>query len=315
MASGDEPRDWISEDEALLAEIEGDEAARASVASGRAKRQQIALERRSQLERICDVYSVSTDGGYHDLRIQVFNRVVGYVNEHVWRDSLADAHRRSLGENLSEWREMREMRDDIMGGHGGTESRIGTFNEEALFLPDRQAIAGMSLRREEAVARAQAHLDAEGSRLVALNEKDASQSIPGPLARFPSRPRTPVRDAHRRRRDRCAGGRRGLRAQLPTSEADRDSRDDRPAGRRMGLRDLNLWVISLWAGRGSPIGPGFANRSIRVRPSGGLRWPAKTACCRRSPCARSRRTGELPWSRGGGRTAAIVSLGPSSPRA
>lgn len=80
------------------------EAARAAAASGRAKGPQRARERRVQLERICDVYPVSTDGGYQDFRIQLFNRVIGYVNEQVWRDALADAHRRMLGDDLSDWR-------------------------------------------------------------------------------------------------------------------------------------------------------------------------------------------------------------------
>jgi hypothetical protein len=61
MATGDDPKRWVSEDEMLLADGEGVESAHAAVALGRAKRRETALERRGQLDRICEVFGLGDD--------------------------------------------------------------------------------------------------------------------------------------------------------------------------------------------------------------------------------------------------------------
>ncbi|MFK5645124.1 hypothetical protein ACI3ET_01230 [Ornithinimicrobium sp. LYQ121] len=173
MGNEEHPPRWVSEDEMLLADLEGVDAARATVAYARERRRRTALQRWGQLQRIADVFGLGELDAYNDVRLRVLRSVIGYVDEHVWRDAIADVRRQVLettdGQgwfpDLAVRRTMRE-RYVLDVQEYGEQARAVTVDEEALFLPDPHAVSGMSVDRKTAVARAQAHLTAEGSTMV-----------------------------------------------------------------------------------------------------------------------------------------------------
>jgi hypothetical protein len=164
MATGDDPKRWVSEDEILLADGEGVESAHAAVALGRAKRRETALERRGQLDRICQVFGLGDDDPYDDVRIRVLYRVIGYVHEQVWREALDEVRRQVLDDDR---RESREWRSEMLNAD---RVHSATFNDAAVFLPDGRAIAGMTQRREQAMARANEYLESERLGMVAVEQ-------------------------------------------------------------------------------------------------------------------------------------------------
>lgn len=164
MSRGDDPKDWVGEDELLLADAEGPESARADAAFGQAKRQDMAIQRRGQLERIREVFGRGED--YDDVRIQVFYQVIGYVHEQKWLEAVEELRRRLLADDRPEHR---ELRMEILNTDLVTTDRVHpmTWNVEALFVSDRRAIAGMTHQRKEAIARANEYLEGEQPGMVA----------------------------------------------------------------------------------------------------------------------------------------------------
>lgn len=158
MAKDERTRDRVSEDEFLLGDLEGADATRSAASSRRAKHRRTALERRGQLERIREVFGLGVDDAYDDLRI------IGHVSDHAWREAIEELRREVLGGTSPDL--LAARRDFLSRGR----QEPATFHEESLFLPDRQAIAGMSLPREQAITRANAYFEANELGLAAEPE-------------------------------------------------------------------------------------------------------------------------------------------------
>ncbi len=177
MVDEEHPRRFVSEDELLLADMEGVHAARATVAYARERRRRTGLQRWGQLQRIAEVFGLGELDAYDDVRLRVLHEVIGYVEEHVWRNAIDDVRHQVLeatdGEGwfpeLAERRTM-EQRFGPKLDEDGDHARPVAVDEEALFKTDRDAIAGLSVDSKEAVARAQAHLTAEGSTMVVRDD-------------------------------------------------------------------------------------------------------------------------------------------------
>lgn len=165
MSRGDDTNGWVGEDEMLLADAEGPESARADAAFGQAKRRDAALQRRGQLERIREVFELGDGEAYEDARIRTFYRVIGYVHEQKWREAMDDLRRETLVGERPEQREWREQqRADTFGPERVHQT---TFNDGALFLPDREAIRGMTHRLKDAIEGANEYLRIEHPGMVA----------------------------------------------------------------------------------------------------------------------------------------------------
>lgn len=161
----DDGRDWLTEDEVLLAESEGEATMRADRAYARARGRRTALERRGQLERICEVFGLGDTRAYDDVRVRILYKIVRYVDEHVWRETIEDLGRQVLGHEAPA---LRALRSDRLG-MGRDEP--ATTHDEALFEPDRSAVAGMTHHRRRALALAGEFLEGSRDGLVATDER------------------------------------------------------------------------------------------------------------------------------------------------
>lgn len=167
------PDRGVTEDELLLADMEGTEVARATVAYGRDRRRREGLKRWGQLQRIAEVYGLGELDAFDDVRLRVLHQVIGYVDEHVWRDAVAEVRHHVLEASEGEgWfpqlAEQRTMREDTgwITDQDQEAARPVVADEKALFEPDTYAVADMTLTRREALSRARKHLADEDSPMV-----------------------------------------------------------------------------------------------------------------------------------------------------
>ena len=175
MNRGDDPKGWVGEDEMLLADAEGSGSARADVAFGQARRRDLALQRRGQLERIREVFDLGDGEAYEDIRIRTFYEVIGYVHEQKWLEAVEDLRRRLLAEERPE---DRVWRLEMMNTETMDADRVHarTLHVDALFLSDQRAVAGMTHERKEAIASANEYLETEHPGMVA----DERHTYPNP---------------------------------------------------------------------------------------------------------------------------------------
>ncbi|WP_156971531.1 hypothetical protein [Knoellia sinensis] len=164
MSRGKDPANWVGEDEMVLADLEGHDSARADAAFGRDKRRSIGLERRGQLERIREVFGSGDPDGVDDVRLRVLYHVIGYVHEQKWREAVDEVRRWLLSDARQEHREWREAHLNMERVHATP------LNWDALFLPDRHAIAAMTHQRRAAIDIASDYLTGQGSGLIPEEE-------------------------------------------------------------------------------------------------------------------------------------------------
>lgn len=162
MAKKDQPGRGVTEDELLLADLEGVEVARATVAYARDRRRRQGLERWGQLQRIAEVYGLGELDAFDDVRLRVLHEVIGYVDEHVWRDAVAKVRHEVLEATDGEgWFPYLAEQPTAWEETSGTADRYQDperRDEEVLFKPDKSAVADMTLTRREAVSLAKRHL-------------------------------------------------------------------------------------------------------------------------------------------------------------
>lgn len=175
-------RDLVGEDEMLLAEMEGVEGARATVAYSRAKTRRIGDERWGQLQRIHEAFGQDGRDAFDDIRLRMLWKTIGYLAEPAWRRALAEMRDEMLeGEDREEWRRRRlvvlamarmeqSFAPDSPGLEGAEPEQVDV---DALFLPDRKAIGRMTLDCATAVERAREHLGREGSSLAVSEDRTA----------------------------------------------------------------------------------------------------------------------------------------------
>lgn len=164
MSRGKDPGTWVGEDELVLADLEGHDSARADAAFGRDKRRSIGLERRGQLERIREAFDLGDPDGFDDVRLRILYLVIGYVHEQKWREAVDEVRSWLLSDARQEHREWREAHLNMDRVHATP------LNWDALFLPDRHAIAAMTHQRRAAIDIASDYLTGEGSGLIAEEE-------------------------------------------------------------------------------------------------------------------------------------------------
>lgn len=165
MVKGGRRQRSVGEDELILADLEGSAGARATVDFARERRRRKALERWGQLQRIAEVYGLGERDAFDDVRLRVLYEVIGYVDEHVWRDTIDDVRRHILedAEGNGWFPEVAERRR-IHGPleppvlHDGSPAQDLHAHEAALFRPVGHAISDMTLNQRQAVSRAAAHL-------------------------------------------------------------------------------------------------------------------------------------------------------------
>ncbi len=175
MVKGGRRQRSVTEDELMLAELEGAESASATVSYARERRRRQGRERWGQLQRIAEVYGLGELDAFEDVRLRVLHEVVAYVDEHVWRDALDDVRRHILEDEggdgwFPELAERRRLENDIPAELSwdldDSPARSLVAHEDALFLPPRHATSDLTMTKQVAVARARAHLVGEGSSMV-----------------------------------------------------------------------------------------------------------------------------------------------------
>lgn len=167
----------VTEDEMMLADMEGADAASAIVSYARERRRRQGRERWGQLQRIAEVYGLGEPDAFDDVRLRVMHEVIAYVDEHVWRDAIEDARRHILedAEGDGWFPELAEGQQFPLPLHrpldiDDSPARHLSTHDNALFLPPRQAISDMTMKRKDAVARARAHLTSEQSSMIVDEE-------------------------------------------------------------------------------------------------------------------------------------------------
>lgn len=171
MVQGERRRRSVTEDEMVLADLEGDRAARATVDYGRERRRRTGQQRWGQLQRIAEVHGLGELDAFDDIRVRVLHEVIGYVDEHVWRDTLADVRRHVLEDEegdgwFPELAERRRIRESLEPEPDHPSVTPRQVDEDAVFEPDGHAISRMTLERKQAIERAAMHLAGEGSSMV-----------------------------------------------------------------------------------------------------------------------------------------------------
>ncbi len=173
MFKGGRRQRSVGEDELILADLEGSSAARATVGFGRERRRRMAHERWGQLQRIAEVYGLGEQDAFDDVRLRVLHEVIGYVDEHVWRDTVDDVRRHILEDvEGNGWFPEVADRRRVHGHleppvlHDGSPAQDLHAHETALFQPVGYAISDMTMDEREAASRAAAHLVDEHSSMI-----------------------------------------------------------------------------------------------------------------------------------------------------
>jgi hypothetical protein len=186
----------------VLAEMEGADAASATVSYARERGRRRGRERWGQLQRIAEVHGLGEPDAFDDVRLRVLHEVVAYVDEHVWRDALDDVRRHVLEDEEGDgWfpelaeRRRRQMPLEPPPDLDDRPADHLVPREDALFQPLRHAISDMTMKQEDAVAQARAHLAAEQSGMTV----DENYVCPNPYLDLwivgysdPQRPREPI---------------------------------------------------------------------------------------------------------------------------
>ena len=177
MVKGGRRQRSVSEDEMVLADLEGAEVASATVSYARERRRRQGRERWGQLQRIAEVYGLGEPDAFDDVRLRVLHEVVAYVDEHVWRDAIDDVRRHILEDDDGDgWfpdvaeRRRAGMPVERPVGIDDDPARSLAAREDALFQPPRHAISDMTMTQNDAVTRARSHLEDEGSSMVVDEE-------------------------------------------------------------------------------------------------------------------------------------------------
>lgn len=176
MVRGGRRQRSMTEDEMMLADLEGAEVASATVSYARERRRRQGRERWGQLQRIAEVYGLGQQDAFDDVRLRVLHEVIAYVDEHVWRDAIDDVRRHILEdeEGVGWFPELPERRQlelplptELSGDLDDGPAHSLTTREDALFLPPSHAIIDMTMKRKDAVAFGRAHLVDEQSSMIA----------------------------------------------------------------------------------------------------------------------------------------------------